>query len=94
MNEYEYDDFLLCLVLLSSVLQCKKIFLFFLVPDSSRRGLFAKKCRRVMFVLHSRFAWCLITGVPNGSVPPNMRSSGKCLLSGRLGGSNMSFNGT
>ena len=22
MNEYEYDDFLLCLVLLSSVLQC------------------------------------------------------------------------
>ena len=43
MNEYEYDDFLLCLVLLSSVLQCKKIFLFFLVPDSSRRGLFAKK---------------------------------------------------
>ena len=36
----------------------QKVFLFFVLPDSSRRGLFAKKCSRMIcFVWHSRFAW-------------------------------------
>ena len=35
-----------------------KGFSFFRTPDSSRRGLFAKKCSRMIcFVWHSRFAW-------------------------------------
>ena len=36
----------------------QKVFLLFILPDSSRRGLFAKKCSRMIcFVWHSRFAW-------------------------------------
>ena len=36
----------------------QKVFLLFILPDSSLRGLFAKKCSRMIcFVWHSRFAW-------------------------------------
>ena len=56
----ECDDFLLCFVLLGSVLQCclhdvefseivpgcKRFFLFFLIPDGLRCGLFAEKMQQ------------------------------------------------
>ena len=56
----ECDDFLLCFVSLGSVLQCclhdvefskivlgcKRFFLFFLIPEGLRCGLFAKKMQQ------------------------------------------------
>ena len=57
MNECE--DLLLCFVFLGSSMMLiltdstlgAKGFFFFVIPDSSPCGLFAKKCSRIMFCL-------------------------------------------
>ena len=47
---YALSCWALFCILMDSTLGVKG-FSFFLIPDSSRRGLFAKKCSRMMFCL-------------------------------------------